>query len=86
MSRVNRKQWSNDEIQTVFQFLPIFGIQFKMYTNVINRSVSQIKSFYYNNLQRIRSREQRASEQKENKEISCSLIQFMRIAVVDNDL
>ncbi|CAL6053112.1 Homeobox-like_domain superfamily [Hexamita inflata] len=83
MHEVRRRQWSREEIQVVFQYLPIFGIQFQMYTKVVDRPVSQIKSFYYNNLQRIRAREQREAETQENRHISGSLVELMCLAVVD---
>ncbi|CAL6082884.1 Homeobox-like_domain superfamily [Hexamita inflata] len=83
MHEVHRRQWSREEIQAVFQYLPIFGIQFQMYTKVVDRPASQIKSFYYNNLQRIRASEQRDAEAQENRLISGSLVELMRLAVVD---
>ncbi|CAL6071510.1 Homeobox-like_domain superfamily [Hexamita inflata] len=82
MSKTHNK-WTSEEIQTLLQYLPIFGIKFKLYTTVISRPESQIKSFYYNNLQRIRASEQRDAEAQENRLISGSLVELMRLAVVD---
>ncbi|CAL6071508.1 Homeobox-like_domain superfamily [Hexamita inflata] len=80
MSKTHNK-WTSEEIQTVFQYLPIFGIKFKLYTTVISRPENQIKSFYYNNLQRIRAKEQRNAELQENKQISGFLVELMRSTV-----
>ncbi|CAL5984961.1 Homeobox-like_domain superfamily [Hexamita inflata] len=80
MSKMHNK-WTSEEIQTVFQSLPIFGIKFKLYTTVISRPENQIKSFYYNNLQRIRAKEQRDAELLENKQISGFLVELMRSTV-----
>ncbi|CAL6046281.1 SANT/Myb_domain [Hexamita inflata] len=81
MPKVHNK-WTNEEIQLVFKYLPAFGKNFEMYTQVINRPKNQIKSFYYNHLQRMRSQEKRNAEAQDIVFLSSSLANLMHLVSV----
>ncbi|CAL6012819.1 Conserved_hypothetical protein [Hexamita inflata] len=47
-----KKKWSDEEVKTFFSLLPKYGSDFKQYVQHLNRTYSQIKSFYHNYLKR----------------------------------
>ncbi|CAL6012831.1 Conserved_hypothetical protein [Hexamita inflata] len=49
-----KTKWSDEEVKTFFSLLPKYGSDFKQYVQHLNRTYSQIKSFYHNYLRRHR--------------------------------
>ncbi|CAL5979510.1 Conserved_hypothetical protein [Hexamita inflata] len=47
-----KKKWSDEEVKIFFTLLPKYGSDFKQYVQHMDRTYSQIKSFYHNYLKR----------------------------------
>eukprot|EP00703_Trepomonas_sp_PC1_P003022 JAP93584.1 hypothetical protein TPC1_14080 [Trepomonas sp. PC1] len=53
MQQTPKCKWSPDEMKIFFELVPIYGTDYSQYINVLtNRSYSQIKSQFHNQLKR----------------------------------
>ncbi|CAL6107055.1 SANT/Myb_domain [Hexamita inflata] len=59
----NRKRWSTEEVQLFFCCVELYRNDFYSYTKYLDRSYSQIKSFYHNWLKK------QSSETKERFQV-----------------